>query len=232
MGTDLAKLQVDMQKVVHNAQEKELKSFDMFYSPTAKDIELESYDENGVLKTYKIPNLSKSIKNFMEMLSGTYSSSRANTEIRMGSSSSTNFDGITYDDSTNTFKFFVDQARTATPLFEVSPAGLKHRGKAVAGSTGAWVQKFSGRSTHITNRWGDGKYLLYMDLGGSNLAFILEVSETKAKNYIQSNAYFHGSYVYTAKYDGNIDKFVVIRWRGFTSSGAALQTVKKIYKWE
>ena len=241
MSTDLAKLQVDMEKILHNAQEKELKSFEMFYTSIAKDITLESYDEHGVLKRYKIPNNAKNIATLKKILEAGYSPKKPNPKIRMGSDTEDgkNFDGITYDDGTNTFKFFADaDIKTKTPILEFNDSILKFKGKNilkegdVAGSAGKWVEKFSGHSTQIINRWGDGKYLLYMDLSGYNLAFVLEVSEGKAMNFIQSNAYFHGNYVYTAKYDGQVDKFGVIRWKGFTPSGAALQTVKKIYKWE
>lgn len=75
--------------------------------------------------------------NYQQMLTN----NKPNSSIRMGSNGATDWDGITFDDATDTFRFLTDQPEDGTggtnPLLEISRSVFKWNGKTVLTKNGA-----------------------------------------------------------------------------------------------
>jgi hypothetical protein len=59
MALNLNELQQKIDRLLFNLEQMRQKAFRMFYSGIPEDVEIQQYDENGVLQTYHIPNRAK-----------------------------------------------------------------------------------------------------------------------------------------------------------------------------
>jgi hypothetical protein len=59
MALNLNELQQKIDRLLFNLEQMRQKAFKMFYSGMPENIEIQQYDENGVLRTYNIPNRAK-----------------------------------------------------------------------------------------------------------------------------------------------------------------------------
>jgi hypothetical protein len=59
MALNLNELQQKIDRLLFNLEQMRQKAFRMFYSGTPENVEIQQYDENGVLRTYNIPNRAK-----------------------------------------------------------------------------------------------------------------------------------------------------------------------------
>lgn len=59
MSLNLAELQQKVDRLLHNVTDQLKNHFELFYSPTPADINLEQYDQEGNLESLTVPNYTK-----------------------------------------------------------------------------------------------------------------------------------------------------------------------------